>query len=32
MQPQMESPYEVELAYDKRGTVFACDLIENEGK
>lgn len=32
MQPQMESAYEVELAHDKKGTVYAWDFTENKGK
>lgn len=32
VQPQMESAYEVELAHDKKGTVYAWDFTENKGK
>lgn len=32
VQPQVESLYEAELPYDKKGTVYGCDLTENKGK
>lgn len=32
MQPLIESAYEVELSYDKKGTEYGCDLTENKGK